>query len=282
MAIEYIQQFQAGNALSLKILVPYCNAWKILRKEGGAPLSHDDAAAHVIPQRNNLSVVDADGLINGVAYHYLMFIRLKGVWSAAGKVIIATPDSTYRQLGTDVLSLVRERMDLGLNALVDRGLLTHSADQIQVLTAPPVSTEIDWPIVTTHLQSDSSAERGLGEYIAPDECDSETNEWSSFEGWISDVRISIIAWSQNPDQRIKLRIAIKNLLIANLSVFEAHEMINIDLSQSDTEDFEGYSVPVYQVVTTLSCQAPSFVETFSPTISRVDIDPHCGLAEKIL
>ena len=48
------------------------------------------------------------------------------------------------------------------------------------------------------------------------------------------------------------------------------------MSHSDSEDFESYSSPVYQVVTTLSCLAPALIAGYVSQVSKVEMIPNCS------
>jgi hypothetical protein len=119
------------------------------------------------------------------------------------------------------------------------------------------------------LSSDGSDGRGIGETLAPDEFDGD--DWEVGEGWLSRVRLDIIGWSQNAIERQSLRQAIRRVIIANLPVFDSAGMIQIDLSQSDTEEPNGdKNTVIYKSVGSFSCVAP--VQIVSKQDEIIDVE----------
>jgi len=257
MPITFIQPIPVGNALRIFITPPFgAKKWRLLRNANGIFSGYNDLGASVIHEGKDLVVLDSSALTNGQVYHYGLFWFNGTTWAAEG-TNYATPNPTMAQLGPDVLSLIRDRLDEGLAVFVGRGELHHKQGHIQVLTAPPLFEDTIWPVVTVHLQSDSSAERALGEDFGSSISDAGLTV--DYEGWLSKYQLLIVVWCLNPDERNILRRAVKNLLIANLPIFDRAGMVQIDVTQSDTEDFQSFSAPVYQTMTTLSCIAPSIV-----------------------
>ncbi len=257
--ISMIQPVAAGNALRV-FLEPPSGAlrWRLLRKLGDTFTGEDDTDAIVIYNGDDKPILDTLGLVNSTLYYYRPYYFDGTTWTP-GTTVTSTPAATFEDLTVDVLSLVRERLDLGLQVEIARGNLIHDDSHIQVLTAPPTTDQARWPIVTVHLHDESAAERGIGEIIGADEFDAETDEWLEKEGWLARTQLSIMGWSLNPDERIELRKALRRILLANFPIFDFAGMIQIDFSQQDTEDFESFGAPVYQVLCTLSCLAPSQV-----------------------
>ncbi len=257
MPITFIQPIPVGNALRIFVTPPFgAKKWRLLRNANGFFSGYNDLGASVIHEGKDLVVLDSSALTNGQVYHYGLFWFNGTTWAADG-TNYATPNPTMAQLGPDVLSLIRDRLDEGLAVFVGRGELHHKQGHIQVLTAPPLFEDTIWPVITVHLQSDSSAERALGEDFGSSISDAGLTV--DYEGWLSKYQLLIVVWCLNPDERNILRRAVKNLLIANLPVFDKAGMVQIDVTQSDTEDFQSFSAPVYQAMTTLSCLAPSII-----------------------
>lgn len=258
MPITFLQPLSVGNALRVFISPPIgAKSWRVLRNSSGVFSGYNDPGASVIHDGTDLFVMDTSALLNGQVYYYGLFWFNGTVWEADG-INHATPNPTMAQLGTDVLSVVRDRLDAGLAVFVSRGELHHKQGHIQVLTAPPLFEDTIWPVVTVHMQSDSSAERAIGEIMGIDGIDG-GGLAVEYTGWLSRYQLLIVIWCLNPDERNTLRRAVKNLLIANLPVFDAADMDQIDVTQTDTEDFQSFSAPVYQTMTTLTCLAPSVI-----------------------
>lgn len=275
--IALIQVLPIGNALRI-FLNPVAGAtqWVLLRKTTNDISGYNDAAAYqVLDTTVDTVVLDTANLINGTAYWYQDFYLVNGAW-VAGAATSGTPASTLGGAGPDPLSLVRDRLELGLAAEVARGHLSPQAGYIQVLTAPPTFEDTRWPVVTVHLQSDQPVDRALGEMLFPDVYDSLSGNWDSSEGWVSSIALQVIAWSLNPDERIALRQAIKRVVLGNLQIFDDAGMVQIEFSQSDVDAVSGeFSAPVYQSVGNFNCLAPSLVTAVDTAITdvSVSVDP---------
>lgn len=252
--ISLIQPVAAGNALRV-FLQPPAGAvwWRLLRKVEDTFAGESDPDALLIYEGAEKVALDIAQLVNGRLYHYRPYYRVGAAW-VPGDTVTATPNATYEGIGQDVLSLVRERLDLGLQAELARGTLTHDHGHIPVLTAPPIFEDTVWPIVTVHLSSDAPAERAIGELIETDEFDG--SGWTEKEGWLARTQLTIMGWSLNPDERIEVRKALRRVVQANLPIFDFAGMVEIEFSQQDTEDFANYGVPIYQVLCTFSCLSP--------------------------
>lgn len=256
--ISTIEPIAAGNAIRIFLQPPAtAKSWRILRKTTDSFVDQNDPTSVKVFDGDEVVVVDTIGLINEIPYFYKPFY-FDGTVYTAGASQSGTPAARYGDLSVDVLSFVRERIELGLKTEIKRGTLIHKNKAIPVFTAPPVFEESVWPLVTVHLQNDAPGERALGEVIAEDTFDSVAG-WTETEGWLANVSLQIIGWAQNPDERIALRQALKRIIIANLPVFDSKGIVEPAFSQQDTEDFSSYNAPVYQCVGTFTCIAPTLV-----------------------
>lgn len=272
MTISYLERIPVGNAVRVFVSPPTgATRWRLLRKTADTFAGQDDTSAAVIYDGHiETSVLDWwVGLLNGTPYFYKLYSYVASAWVASATASIV-PQATDSDASVDVLSIVRERIDLGLQVELARGKLQHKDGRIPVLTAPPLYENTNWPVVTVHVNSDASGERGLGELVSNDVFNDD-EEWESSEGWLSRWNVGIQGWSLNPDERIALRKAIKRIVIGNLSVFDDAGMVQIDLSQQDAEEFERYSAPVYQTVGTLTCLAPSLDSATASPILDVSV-----------
>lgn len=266
--ITLIEVLGIGSAIRIH-LAPASNAssWRLLRKSSDNFSGPTDAAAIVVYSGNNETVIlDWTALLNGYEYSYKLYSFVAGEWVASATKA-ATVAATADPVTVDVRSVVRDRLDAGLQVEVAAGRLFNKENRIQVLTAPPLYSNVAWPIVSVHLESDSAEIRGIGEILGDDEFDIESDTWGDVEGWLSRWTITIVGWSLNPDERIVLSQAIKKIIIGNLPVFDSVGMIQVDFSQRDVEDFERYDAPVYQTYCTLTCLAASLVESRISAIS---------------
>jgi hypothetical protein len=266
--IAFARAMPAGNAVQI-ILSPPAGAvrWRVLRRLDAAFTGEADAGAVLIDDGREHAVMDVVGLTNGTTYYYRDYAQMEdGTW-AAGAVATAVPAYSVTDSYDDVLVLVRDRLRMGLAAERAAGGFA-STDPVAVLTAPPQFSETAWPVVTVHLANDAQAERGLGEYLDAN-FDADLGVWNDDEGWLSRVRLDIIVWALNPDQRIALRQAVRRVLQANLPVFDSRGIVQIEFSQSDVEDFQSYAALVYQTVFSFSCVAPQCVRSTTDDIEAV-------------
>ncbi len=259
MPITQAISLSIGNAIRIH-LTPASGVkyWRILRNATGRFSGYNDQSASVIYEGTDRVFLDTQALINGQTYHYGMFSSDGSVWVADGGVV-AIPSASFAQTGADVLNIVRDRLEDGLQVIVARGDVFHANGHIQVLTAPPLYEDTVWPVVTCHVQSDTTADRALGEMIGADFTNPVTGLWESYSGIFSRTQLLIVAWCLNPDARNSLRRAVKGILIGNLPIFDDEGMLQIDISQTDTEDFQSFAAPVYQTMTTLTCLSTATV-----------------------
>ena len=271
--ITMVQPLNIGNALRLFIEPPAdAVRWRVLRK-GSDTFSGDpeDPSALVAYEGDERVVVDAAHLQNEVmAFYRPFYLSFAGIWTP-GRTAYGTPASIYEEHTTDVMSLVRDRLEAGLKVEVERGSLVHELGYVQVYTAPPSQEQnLLFPLVTITLSSESSDVRAVGETISGDEFDSIGFDWSESEGWLASVQLEITGWSLNSDERIELRRAIRRVVLANLPVFAAHGIDQVNLSMSDNDAVNGeYGAPVYQVMASFSCVAPVRVGGRVDAISEV-------------
>lgn len=271
-SISFAQPLPCGNATRLIFNPPDgARRFVLLRKEVDSFPAWDDVGSVVIYDGEpTLAVLDWTGLANGRAYFYCLFALIGATWVPSASRSV-TPAATDGDRSVDVLSIVRERIDLGLQIEVARGNLNNKNGRIQVLTAPPLFDNTAWPVVTVHVNSDASGDRAIGEIMTEDVWVEDAWSWDSAEGWLSRWSIGISGWCLNPDERIALRKAIKRIVLGNLAVFSDAGMLNIDLNQQDAEDFERYSAPVYLINGTLTCAAMSLNSALEGAIRDVNI-----------
>lgn len=269
--IKMIQNLYAGNALRLFLQPPQgAVSWRVLRKATDTFTDQDDPGAIAVYQGDETVIVDAKDLTNEVMVFYRPFYYDGTVWTA-GPTNHGTPTPSYEDHSTDVLSIMRDRLERGLLVEVERGNLTNELGYIQVYTAPPsMDRDLRFPLVTVHLDNESPGARGIGENISGDEFDAIGFEWNESEGWLAQVQLSIIGWSLNSDERIELRKAIRRLVVANLPVLSSEGIEEVSLTQQDVDAVNGeYGAPVYQVVSTFSCLAPVRVSERIDPITQV-------------
>lgn len=258
--IAMVQSLHVGNALRLFLEPPAGSvAWRVLRKATDTFSGHDDPSALVAYEGNERVFVEANqSLTNEQLWFYQPYYSVDGVTWTAGSTGSGTPSAIYVDHTTDVLSHMRERLESGLLVECQRSNFQPEMGYIQVYTAPPAMEQgLRFPLVTLHLESEEPSDRFIGESISGDAFDAIGLEWEESEGWLANVRLGIVGWSLNSDERIELRKAIRRLVVANLPVFESYGWSMPSLSQQDVDYVNGeFGTNIYQVMCTFTCTAP--------------------------
>lgn len=269
-----VQPLHVGNALRL-FLRPPADAvrWKIARSTNPVINAPDDPEATVIYEGDESVFLDARHVPNGVQLYYRPFYLVGGSY-VAGAGASGTAAATYSQQNVDVLSFLRDRLEYGLKVEVERGVLVHELGFIPVFNAAPaVEQDLRFPMVTVHLESDDPAERGIGELIAVDTFDSVGDVWGESDGWIANVRVTVIGWCLNSDARIALRDAISRIVIANLVVFGEQGWQQIEFGQQDVDSVNGeFPVPMFQALGNFTCLAPKVVGGEVDPVREVEVN----------
>ena len=278
--ISLVQALPAGNAIRILLTPPaQAKRTRLLRRGDDVWSDQDDPdALLVLDAAGARSALDVQSVVNGQTYYYRAWHQVDGTWLATRSVPV-TPGMDYADGNVDALMFLRERLDLGLREHLAAGRLQHPRGHIPVLTAPPIFEDSPMPLVTLHLTDESTRERGIGESIRRDAALAAPGLPESHEGWLASVRIAVIGWSLNPDERSSLRQCLRSVLLANLPVLDAAGLQQVDWSMQDVEDFGSFAVPVYQVVGSLSCIAPVSITTVGRPIADVQatmsgITPH--------
>lgn len=252
-----------GNALRITLAPPDgSELWNLLRNTTGVFAGPNDPAATLVAQSNEAVLYDTVGLINGTQYFYQAYFWDGTEFNTDPIQGIGTPAFNYFDDSTDALTLLRDRLEVGVQNEVATGRLTPGPDAkgvIKVLTAPPVFEDTRFPVVVVHLTSESPADHGIGEQIDKD-VQAVSGQWNETEGWLAKTVISVVGWCLNPDERIAMRKALRRLVIGNLQVFYAAGLREVELSQEDTEAISGeFSAPVYWASCSFSCLSPVVV-----------------------
>jgi hypothetical protein len=264
--IYAIAPLPIGNAVHLFVRAPAgAVRWATLRATSPDDLTGYGAPGVTIVDEGRFTAsVDLD-VFNGTTYYYAFAWNDGTTWYIDPPASVI-PACITQETVPDPLLHIRDRIEMGLESLIARGLVNvPPGTSIRVMTAPPQYGETAWPVVTVHCREDASADRAIGEAIVSQDDDSPDSE-----GWLASYRAEIIAWSLNPDERISLRQALKHVVIGNLPVFDALGFLRVDLQMSDTEDFDRYSAPVYQAVATLSFQIQTPIAWAVPRIRVVE------------
>lgn len=279
--LNLVEPVAAGNALRLYLTPPPGAAsWRVLRRTNPAAFAGpDDPGAVVVADGSDAeSLLDDKALSNGTRYHYRVHYRDRsGAWlpTAAGMAVGAgTPAATYRGDGIDPQEIVRSRLEAGLAVEVERGALLPESGAVPVVDAPFSMVEnITFPCVSVHLDTDVPAFRGVGEMLGPDE-PTEDGDWTETEGWLARVVLSVVAVSLNGQERVALRKAVKRVIQANLSVFKAHGLDQIEFGIKDFEDPgpKEHAAILFMASGTFSCICPAFVSNDAPPVRDVIVN----------
>ena len=276
--ISMVQALPAGNAIRLFVEPPAgAERWRLLRRQDANFADPFDPDATVVTVATGVgSILDFDGLVNGITYFYAEFACIRGQWSLAS-VLSAAPGARYGSDGADPLAVLRDRLECGLAVEVQRGAIKPSSGQIRVLTAPfATESGVQFPVVSVHLTSEVPMLRGIGEEMMPPMQDLPATDWSSYEGWVAQVCINIVAVSLNPDERIALRRALRRIVIVNLPVFDAAGMDQVTFSLRDDEDMRENAAPLFMAIGTFECLAPSFTSATAGAAVGISVTANGG------
>jgi len=273
--IHMVQPLHVGNALRLHFTPPAgAVVWRVLRKETNDIAGHSDPTAFLAYEGDDHVTVDATLLRNGVQQFYKPFWTSDGAIWTSGPVVSGTPVADYAEYTPDVLSFLRDRLEAGLAEEVQRGSFQVELGYVQVMMgSPSLERDLRFPLVTLHVESETSGERAIGEAIAGDAFDSIGFDWNESEGWWGENSITVIGWSLNGDERNELRKALRRIVIGNMPVFESQGWTQLDWRAEDIDAVNGeYPSPMYQVMGTFSCIAPvrvgGTVDAISTVITR--------------
>lgn len=261
-----------GNAARLYLARPPGVLWqRILRRPdalfAGAT---DPGASVVVDQSIDDTVLDTVGLINNTPVYYLDFGWNGAAFVAGLAPVMLTPAATYGVDVFDPQTVVRDRLALGLAVEVAAGRLKPAAGKIPVLTSPyALQDAITFPVVSVNLENESPVERFIGEELFSNYGD-DIDSVDDGAGWMRHVRLSVTGVSQNSDERIALRIALRRVVLANLAVFDDAGMTLVTFSQSDTEEFTEKGVSLFMTVGTFECQAFAYVTEPAAALITVD------------
>lgn len=259
MGISMIRPAYAGNAIRIYLSIPSgASRWRLLRRMEEAFTGPDDPAAVLVYDgRDEKCILDVNFLTNGTTYHYRLYCLVDDAWTEDGTVS-AVCQRRVIDGGEDPQVFMRDRLDYGLNEMVKGGLLSHQNGRIPVMTAPPTFDGTTFPVVVVQFTNGASQEYGIGNDFGQSAVDDDA-QWQIDEGWLSKVQLTVAAWSLNSDERISLRRAVESVILSNVSIFDSVGMVNMEIQQTDQEDYHSYNAPVYQSITTATCLSSRYV-----------------------
>lgn len=279
--ISLLKPLPVGNAVQITVdsLPATAVHWRLLRNTTGLFPAFNDSLSVVVTDSNAgdpLQLIDtADGLINGTVTFYQLFYFDGSAWSVdPNSPASCTPATTYIDDCVDAQTIVTDRLRLGIAAEIARGGLVlppNNNNELEVLTAPPNFDNTRWPVISVHLNNETPVNRAIGEGIANDEFDTSAGLWDDHDGWQAKTQLGIVGWSLNSDERIVLRKAIRRIILANLAVFDAALLLQVELNQQDVEDFTTYQSPVYETVCLFTCVTPLAINAPGAPITDVEV-----------
>lgn len=279
--ISLLKPLPVGNAVQITVdgLPATAVRWRLLRNTTGAFPAFNDPLSVLVTDSaagDPLQLIDASAsLVNGTAFHYQLFYFDGAAWSVDPNApATVTPATTYQDDSVDAQTIVADRLRLGIAAEIARGALTpapNNNDNIDVLTAPPNFDNTLWPVISVHMTNETPVNRAIGEGIATDTFDTETQLWDDHDGWQAKTQLTIVGWSLNSDERIVLRKAIRRIILANLAVFDTALLLQVELNQQDVEDQNNYPAVVYETVCLFSCVTPLAINAPGAPITDVEV-----------
>lgn len=254
MKFNIIQPISCGNAVRF-VVQPTVEEtrWRLLRKETDVFTGQDDPAAFVVHDGANRFLTDARLLVNGVTYHYALYGYAGGAWVAPVMASVV-PDALFEDVSSDAQELVRERIDVSLHSMIQRGLVQLSQSTVSVMSIPFYTQGGELPVVTVLYGNGSATGHALGEQMSADEFDG--SDFIGTQGWHESISLEVSAWSLNAQERNTIRKALQAVIAANLGIFAESGLMNFEVqSVQDTEDTQSMNAPIYQTMIKVGCQA---------------------------
>jgi len=272
MKFNLIQPISCGNAVRL-VVQPTANEtrWRILRKEINDFTGWDDQAAFLVHDGAERFLTDARLLSNGTQYYYAIYGLTALGWSAPVLASV-TPSSTFTDASVDAQELVRERIEVTLHSMIQRGLVRLSKPSVAVMSIPFYQQGTDLPVVTVLFGGGAAVAHGLGEQVSSDEFDGD--DWIGYQGWHQSVALEISVWSLNAEERNVMRMALQAAIAANLGILETLGLNMVEVqSVQDSEDATSMNAPIYQTVIRVGCQM---------AVAVADVDGSMASSETVL
>ena len=267
--ISLLQPLQIGNAVRVIVTpAPGADSVRVLRRTTDAFTGADDPGALVVAEGDIHAAIDSTGLINGSTYWYRDYSRVGGAW-VAGTSMDVIPSANYKDLSTEVVEFVRARLGAALLVEILRGALTHENGKIPVLIASPTFEDTKFPVVTIHVVDDGTDTPFIGDAEQSDWFDEGDDMWYGVDGGLNRVTLKIAGWALNADARSALRKALKRIILANKPVFEDYGILTPTFHQTDVDDFQSYTSPVYRSEGVFSCLARCAVSSAEVPIREV-------------
>jgi hypothetical protein len=168
------------------------------------------------------------------------------------------------------------RLEAGLAYELAQGNLTAPSGSIPIFTAPyALADKITFPCVSVHMDDTGPSERFIGEDPGLEFIDENGNIVET-EGWIANFGLTIVGTTNNLDERIALRKALRRIIQANLPIFADAGMILVTFSQTDVDDFQKDNVTLFMSVGKFTCQAPAGVTNAARPLTSTSLTATIG------
>lgn len=268
--IQYAHAPSCGNAAVL-VLHPGAAPWRLVRAFDAPPLTVADGEVVLSGEQAGPlgEWADYSGLSNGREVFYQLFAGTAWTLDGGPKSVIPAYLSEPLFASPDFAGFIRDRLEAGLAAEVAAGALSHTSDFVPVLTAYPQIDSVRLPVVTVTLTDRRAEVRGIGEHLIPDLLADDL--WSVYQGWLDRSALQIAVWALSHADRVRLRDAVQRVIMLNLPLLGHAGYDMPDLSESDTQDFESYGMPVWQTLFTLSALHPAVVRTHYEPIRTTEV-----------
>lgn len=252
--IRYAHPLCSGHAIHVVLQPPPgAVSMRLLRRWDAEFIGWDDPEAFLVQSSAPCAgVTDWRGLIDDVPVYYCAYYRVSDQWQASA-VVTATPVAQVYLPHPEALDVLRERIEQGLNALVQADVLRHPSGAFSVLTAPPQIEQATFPVVSIQMQSDSPEMQFIGADVTEAFHQPDGAGVQAFSGYLSRVQLQVGIMSLNPDERRLLRRAIQEQLVRDVPVLEQAGVQALEMTFNDDEDFVSFDAPLYRSIGHLSC-----------------------------
>lgn len=213
--------------------------------------------------------VDWQNVVPDVEHFYAPYYLIDGAWEL-GEAKSIVPSVQVQPISNDSVDLLRERIEAGLNALVDVGLLQHPEGRFDVMLGPPQFETVVFPAVALQTEVNNQDEQFIGSFLGSSMIGERTSR--DFRGGFARYTVNVATWSLNPDERRVLRHALRDIIQANRDLLEMLGIQELEYSLRDDEDFQSYNAPIYRVIATLNYMAPDYIEDDAGVVSQVGIN----------
>ena len=266
--IAQARSLSAGNAVRLVFAPPpTASGWRVLRRTSNNFTGHDDPGAVLVHDGADDQVVDTDALDNGTAYYYAVWYQMGEAWVPGG-IASATPAATYADEGIEFERFVVDRIDAGLKVEIAKGRLRPASGEVMVVTSPyALPDSATFPAVSVHMDTETPAERFIGDDVDGGGI-GDDGEYTDGAGWLARTMLNVAGVSMNGEERGALRQALERVVRANLEVFAAAGLDQVEFSLRDTEEHQEHG-SLYLTVGTFSCTR--LVRTSSPVPAIRDV-----------